>query len=415
MNIPFIVIFFLVIIHPANAHLHGDEASTKVFNYKSAESIEPYQAVIHDEAYNACGGYLRAGFIQTQHQINNTTLASAVSAELGCGYVINPYIKAHLGLFGVLDTGFNSHNDENIHADFFNAKKDNYLLLGEAVLTLSYKNFEAHIGRQNFDSPHLDSDDLRMVSNLFEGYLIDYHFNDELYFGAGFIREASGWENGGNLSHFISIGEALGGQKQGAWLSWLSYEKQNINSNLWFYSIPEHLVMAYSELIYSDDITPDIAYVIGLQFDWGKNQGLSQLGQIDAKTIGIMASISAYHFTLTSAFNKNFGQSEALSSVGGGAFFTSMEDQTLDAVIGGNSQSALISLEYTLNSQLDIGIAIAEFSANNSKSYRKEEIDYFIHYSFNNQLTAELMYALTNDRHLIENNHQIRAIITYRY
>jgi hypothetical protein len=372
-------------------------------------------AIDHQEEYYSCSGYLRTGFIQTQVRTVETTSATAMAAELGCGYRLNAHIKAHLGLFGVLNYGLNSHHNDNVHQEFFNANKDSYLMLGEAVLTLSYKNFEAYLGRQNFDSPHLDSDDLRMVANLFEAYLIDYHFSDDFYLGAGFIRKVSGWENGVNASHFVSIGEALGGKNSGAWVSWLNYKQSNLTSNIWFYLIPNHLVMTYGELIISNQLIEDISYSLGLQYDWGHSIGRAELGNIESHTLGIMGAISVKGLTLTAAYNKNFGKSAALASIGGGAFFTSLEDQTLDAVTGKETQSYLISLDYSLNDSLNFGVAAGEFRAANKTDYQIQEINYFINYNWNNTLTAELIYAAIDDKNSGEDTNQLRAILTYRY
>jgi hypothetical protein len=261
----------------------------------------------------------------------------------------------------------------------------------------------------------LDGDDLRMVGNLFEAYLIDYHYSDELYFGAGFVREASGWENGGDLSHFIPIGEALGGKGGGAWLSWLAYEEEHVSGNVWFYYIPDHLTIFYGELLYSQFITPEISYSIAMQYDWGQGSGTERLGEVDAHTLGFMASISGYDFTLTAAYNKNFGNTGAIASVGGGAFYTSMEDQTLDEAKGDDTQSVLFGVEYELNSNLSLGVNLAKFRAVDKNDYKTEEINYFVNYNWNDKLTVELMYAAIDDKNSSEDTDQIRAIITYRY
>lgn len=412
----FIYLAILILsIHPVNAHLHDDSETDKVFNYKTPKNIEPYPAIEHAEEYYGCSGHLRTGFIQTSINTTKNTSASALAAELGCGYRLNSHIKAHLGLFGVLDSGLNSHNDSNIHPDFFNASKDSYLMLGEAVLTLSYANLEAYLGRQSFDSPHLDGDDLRMVANLFEAYLIDYHFNPEIYFGTGFIREASGWENGANSAEFISIGEALGGQEAGAWVNWLSYTQANLTSELWLYLIPEHLNIVYAELNHSGQIHENIAYNLGFQYDWGQSIGNAELGEIENHTVGIMGAISSMGFTATAAYNQNFGKSSALASVGGGAFFTSLEDQTLDAVTANAAHSFLIGLDYTLNPAINIGFAMGEFSAKHHAEYQTQEFNYFINYNWHDTLTAELIYAVVDDKNSPADTNQFRAIITYRY
>jgi len=404
-----------VVVSPVYAHLHGDEVQDKVFNTKSPDNIKTNQPIEHQEEYYGCSGYLRTGFIQTQIHKVNTTAASAIAAELGCGYRFNPHIKAHLGLFGVLDSGLNSHNDNNLHQDFFNARKDSYLLLGEAVLTLSYENIDLSLGRQNFESPHLDSDDLRMVANLFEAYLIDYHLSDNVSLGVGFIREASGWENGVDAAQFVSIGDALGGKDSGAWVSWLDYEHRHFTSNLWLYLIPNHLIIAYGELNFNHQLTEEIAYNLGVQYDWGKSIGNAELGDIESHTMGIMGAISVTGLTLTAAYNKNFGKSGALASVGGGAFFTSLEDQTLDAVTGKETQSYLLGLDYVINDALNFGVMFGEFSATNKQDYQTQELNFFINYTWHNKFTIELIYASIDDKNAIADTKQLRTIITYRY
>jgi hypothetical protein len=402
------LLFFAV--NPSFAHLHDNEESDKPFNFKSPDDPGSFQAVEHAEEYYGCSGYLRTGFIQTDHQS-----ASAFAGELGCGYQLNSYVKGHIGLFASIDPGWNSHNDQTVQGDFFNRQRDSYLIVGEAVLTLSYELFEAYLGRQNLDSPHLDSDDLRMISNLFEAYLFDYHYSDTLYFGAGFVREASGWENGANASQFVSIGEALGGESNGAWLSWINYQHQHVTADTWFYLIPDHLAIFYAELVYSRELTDTLSYSIGLQYDWGQSIGNARLGDAEAHTLGIMVAVAWSDFTFTAAYNKNFGSTGAIASVGGGSFFTSLEDQTLDAITGTDTESSLLSIEYKVNDYLSFGSAAGKFNASARSDYNKEELNVFININWKDTLTTELMYAIVDDKNSEPDMHQIRAIITYRY
>lgn len=411
MTIKFLSIILLFLaVTPVFAHLNGNEKMDRPFNFKSPDDPDSFQAVEHNEEYYGCSGYLRTGFIQTDHQS-----ASAIAGELGCGYQLNQYIKAHVGLFASIDPGWNSHNDNTIQADFFNQKKDSYLIVGEAVLTLSYQQFEAHLGRQNFDSPHLDSDDLRMISNLYEAYLLDYHYSDAVYFGTGYIREAAGWENGANASQFISIGEALGGDSGGAWSSWINYQQDNITSDVWFYLIPDHIAIFYAELIYSKELSESLSYNLAIQYDWGNDIGRASLGEVDAHTVGIMAAITWTDITFTAAYNYNSGDTGAVASVGGGPFFTSLEDQTLDAITGTDTEAVLLSIEYQINDFVSIGSAVGQFNASNLSEYNKEELNIFLNINWQEQITTELMYAVINDKNSEPDMHQIRAILTYRY
>ena len=115
------------------------------------------------------------------------------------------------------------------------------------------------------------------------------------------------------------------------------------------------------------------------------------------------------------AYNNNLGDTAALASIGGGPFFTSLEDQTLDAVSGDKSESVLLSLEYQFAGYLTLGAAAGQFTALNKNDYNKEELNLFINYSWNEMLTAELMYAAIDDRNSEPDMRQVRAILTYRY
>ncbi|MEE9413004.1 MAG: hypothetical protein V3V22_08135 [Methylococcales bacterium] len=90
-----------------------------------------------------------------------------------------------------------------------------------------------------------------------------------------------------------------------------------------------------------------------------------------------------------------------------------MEDKTLDAATGEDTQSVLFGVEYAFNSKLSVGVA--GFRATNKNDYQFEEINYFLNYNWNDKITAELMYAVVDDKNSSEDTDQIRAIITYRY
>ena len=405
----FSILLFFIIVFPVNAHQKNNEQQDTPFNIKKPHDSAPFEAAEHRDEYG-CSGYVRTGFIQTNHDS-----ATALGGELGCGYQINQYIQVHLGLFASYDFGVNSDDDDNIQGDFFNKSKDSYLVVGEATLVLALGQFEAHLGRQRFDSPHMDEDDLRIIPNLFEAYLLDYHFSDELIAGVGFVREAAGWENGANASQFVSIGEALGGEDRGAWISWINYQQENIIGDAWFYYIPEHLTIFYTEVVFSDHLTDDLSYSFGLQYDWGRDSGKAKLGNVDAHTLGAMASLEWTDFTITAAYNKNFGDTGALSSIGGGPFFTSVEELTLDAVNGEDSQSFLVTLEYSVNESLSLGVAGSKFSASNKKIFNQEELNAFVNYNWNDKVAAELMYAVVDDLNSEPDLHQVRVILTYQY
>ena len=412
MNKLFFCILFLA-FHGALAHEQKVDELELPYNIDSESFLAAEHEASKQHDYG-CSGNVRTGYIQSSLGSSNTLSANAIGGELGCSYSFNQYVNVHLGLFTSIDTGLNHSDDSKRQEDFFNAKQDGYVILGEAVLTLNYDKFEAHLGRQRFDSPHMDGDDLRMIPNLFEAYLVDYHFSNDISFGTGFVRQMSGWENGADRSRFIGVGDAFGGEGDASWVSWLTYKQKHLNSHFWYYLIPDHMHMFYAEVNYNNRINRIFSYSLGLQFDWGTDTGSSKLGPVQANTWGVLAALSAYNITASFAYNHNFSNQAALPSLGGGPFFTSMEDLTLDAVSGKNASALLLSLEYSPFKFITLGSAYGKFHAEDKSQFHIDEIDIFVAINWK-AITLEVMYANLDDKNTPDDDHQFRTIFTYHF
>jgi len=376
------------------------------------------QGIKHDLKYDGCNGFVRAAYLQTHAKKISKEQAYGLGGELGCGVSWRSFFKFHTSAFAAINPGFNSGNNDEIHGDFFDAYKNSYITLGEAVMTLSFANIEAHIGPQRINTPHMDQDDLRLLPNIFEAYLLDYHVTDTFYLGSGFVRTAKGWENNGNASDFVGIGEAFGGGGSQAWLAWGRYQQGNINASAWYYSIKDVQQIFFADMVYQDHVDGFFAYELGVQFDLGRSIGQESLGLVDANTLGAFASISAYGLSFTTAYNKNFGQSAAVNSVGGGPFFTSMEDLTLDAVdTGKNAQALLFNLEYQpyFLEAMTLGVAAGDFQAENVADFHTQEVDAYLRYQYQQMFSVDFMYAFMTDKQSSIDTEQFRVILAYQF
>ena len=403
---------------PASALLaNNTEDLSPDFPY-NINSLAREQGIKHDLKYDGCNGFIRAGYIQTHVKHTNKEQAYGSGSELGCGFSWGAFFKFHTSAFAVINPSFNGDDNDAIHGDFFNAYKNSYITLGEAVMTLSYGRFEAHIGPQRINTPHMDQDDLRLLPNIFEAYLIDYHVSDEFYIGSGFVRTAKGWENNGNAQDFVDIGDAFGGDSAQSWLAWGKYQRGKLNASAWYYSIKDVQQIFFADIVYQNQFKGLFAYELGGQFDLGRSIGDESAGLVDANTLGVFASVSAYGLTFTTAFNKNFGKSAAVNSVGGGPFFTSMEDLTLDAVDSGiNAQSLLLNLEYQTYfvQGLTIGLAAGDFQAEKARDFHAQEFDTYLRYQFRQMLSVDIMYAYIKDLKSSVNTEQVRVIFNYQF
>lgn len=385
------------------------------YNINNSEREE---GIKHDLKYNGCNGFIRGGYLQTYAKTLSKEQAYGLSGELGCGISWGSFFKLHASAFTAINPGFNSSNNDAIQGDFFDAHKNSYITLGEAVMTLSYADFEAHIGPQRFDSPHMDQDDLRLLPNIFEAYLVDYHINDEFYVGTGFIRTAKGWENNHNAAKFVGIGNAFGGNGSQSWLGLGTYERDKISASAWYYYIKDVQQIFYIDLNYESNINADFSYQLGGQFDLGRAVGDNSIGKVDANSIGVYAALSAYGLTFTTAYNKNFGQSAAVNSVGGGPFYTSMEEMTLDAVDNGKeAQALLLSLEYQPHflETMTLGVAIGDFQAKKAADFHTQEFDVYLSYQYQQRITVDIMYAYIKNLESELDTEQLRIMLSYQF
>jgi predicted porin len=123
------------------------------------------------------------------------------------------------------------------------------------------------------------------------------------------------------------------------------------------------------------------------------------LGEQDAGTFGVSVEFAAEDIGIhiLAAYNRDHGTTGATGlSLGGGPLFTSMEDQTLDAI--GMAGSAWIigagfHFEKIGIDGLHTGIAYGNFEAEDHSSYGSKEIDAVIDYTFNKKLSLTAAYA----------------------
>ena len=133
---------------------------------KSVRSIlSAYDPVEHTQ------GQFRAGYIDFKE--DGTLHASA--------YALAGHFHLYSKRWNVFMVGaeayavLNSVIEQNAHTlngDFFDDEGKGFILISQAYLDGKWGNTEIKLGRQSLDTPHADSDDIRMMPNYFEAYSI---------------------------------------------------------------------------------------------------------------------------------------------------------------------------------------------------------------------------------------------------
>ena len=146
------------------------------------------------------------------------------------------------------------------------------------------------------------------------------------------------------------------------------------------------------------------------------------LGNQDAQTYGISleTNFTAIGVSILAAYNQDNGDSGAVGlNLGGGPLFTSMEDQTLDA-LGTSGSAWIIGAGYDFGKlgvdNLTFGVAYGSFEADNPSVYRSRETDAVLEYNFNDKISASAAYASVDFKvNGMEDYDQFRVIANYNF
>ena len=345
-------------------------------------------------------GQLRLGYI-TFDNTDPTSSAYGLGGHFHLDTKRWNGLEVGLSAYTVLNLGINQ-NPANVNPDFFDAQGKSFIMLSEAYLDGKWGNTEIKLGRQILDTPHADSDDIRMIPNYFEAYTLTNTDIDDLTLQAGFIRTMGGWENGVDASRFVRIYETLGSDEatDGVYYGSAVYEGiEDLTLSLWYYNFKDIADVVYAEAGYSYIVSDNLQIILGLQYDSAKQSGAALLGTQDANTFGLSAELALEQtgVHILCAYNKDNGATGASPfSLGGGPFFTSMEDQTLD-MLGAPGEAWMLGGSYHLSAigidGLNAGIAYGHFEADKAFLYESHETDAVIEYTYNDRITLTAAFA----------------------
>ena len=368
---------------------------------------------------------IRTGYINlnTNSQIDSSAFAIGGHAH----FDTKRWNGIRLGtvFYTVQGLGLQEDNPLKLNSDFFDIDGDSFSMIAEAHIDGKWGESKVKLGRQILNSPHADSDDIRMMPNYFNAYRIRNTDIEDLTIHAGLINKMAGWENGVDSSKFVNISEVLGADEStdGVYFVAGIYEGiENLSLSLWNYYYDEIATIWYAELGYSHVISDDISLSFGLQYDTSTASGKELLGEQSSNTFGSSMEVEFSNLGITALLAYNYEDETSGSSslsLGGGTFFTSMEDQTIDAMEAKGS-AWIIGLVYDFSNieveGLVFGIAYGQFIADDDSIYDTTEIDAVAEYTINDKFSITLAYATIDDRtQTNEDYNQVRVVANYNF
>jgi len=336
-------------------------------------------------------------------------------------------------------------------ADYYNNGDKDYSLLGEAFAKYSFGNGEIKVGRMELDTPLANSDDIRMIPNLFTAAMATYSPIEKLHITAGVVTQMAGWENGGNHGRFVKLGETIESAVTdgGVWdaffannssardsklyMAGVTYEHDLFKLGAWYGRQTEIMDTYYLEA----SVKPFESEIIGINLatqymnekSIGKLKSYSSITgnditKIDSNIYGAAVELESKASGLsgTFAYNKS-GKKDGIHANGGTAYFygggkdvllTSMDVETANGE--GNIKAYKGEVGFDLGKVgaegLKTTLAHAYFDKKASSSYSKET-DMIVAYGYKNvNIEAILSSIKAKDA---EDNNRLRVFVKYDF
>jgi len=353
-----------------------------------------------DEAFKSgtVSAQIRAAYVNQDNAIGTdtygTSLGGVLKYETGTWNDIKVGIAAYVSQKLPFATGEN----EKANNDLFADNADSYVYLGEAYIDYAMNDFSLRIGRQLLDTPLADTDDIRMHPNTFEAAIATYKgFGGSTLVG-GVVKRFAGYDSGNDISKFKKLD---GIDSHGAAVAGIVNESiENLALQGWYYGIDNIANVLYADATYAMELSETSGIEVAAQY--GHFNEL-QNSTIDGSVYGAGVNYNIGMLTVGAAYNRvSSGSGKAIvNGFGGGPYFTSMEEMTIDGLEDAKA--------YQFNAELDLsdaGIEGARLAALYGKFKGKtggldakvSEFDVVLAYDINKNVCADMSYATIDDK-----------------
>ncbi|MCD4668001.1 MAG: hypothetical protein K8R44_05370, partial [Sulfurimonas sp.] len=123
--------------------------------------------------YSKISGEVSSIYSNYNNDNATDTYATAVGTQLK--YELAEFKGFNAGVALSLSRDINAWSGDKLkHNSELSSEDGSYAQLSEAYINYKYENFNFRAGRQLIDTPLADSDDVRMIPNTFEAYILNY-------------------------------------------------------------------------------------------------------------------------------------------------------------------------------------------------------------------------------------------------
>ena len=326
-------------------------------------------------------GYVRAAYEIHHIEGDETFKDGAVGGKLHIETA--PIHGISLGSSFYTSNSFGSADNRGL-VPFRGEVAHSYAILGEAYLKAVFGNTTLKLGRKEIETPFAQVDDIGMVPNTFEAYILE---NKDIYSTTLFIGQIQ--KMAGVDAEIVDQFTRVNGSKNMQVLG-VTYEGiKDLTLNAWYYRLKDAQIdsIAYLEASYEGAYN-GMGYGLGVQY-----AKQTYLQEKDALVYGVNASISHEDTGLTVgvAYNKA-DVNAATSGFGGGPFFSNSEYLIIDNA-GKNGSQTWFGLEWDASTMgidgLTVGISKAILKNENHQT--STEVDLVASYEMDKHVEMHII------------------------
>lgn len=350
------------------------------------------------------------------HQKDNTTpntYATAIGGILKYELAEYKGLSAGAALYASKDINFATGNGTKQNSKL-SSSDGSYADLAEAYINYNYEDISIRVGRQTLDTPLADSDDIRMIQNSFNAYVLSYTY-EGIDFMAGHIVSWQGVDAG------LDAGWQRPAEKtNGTNFGGISYD-DGLEFGLWYYNMTHQANALYTEFGGHFNLRKDVAIHTMAQYLHESELDNSRVG---ADIYGALFDFTFSHIGFHVAYdkaNKKTGL-RVFSGLGGGTMFTSMDTMIIENIAVDRDAKALVSgVTYEYN-DLSFLYAYGDFKGDADSAGAKAHIveqDISLEYTLNDALLISAVYAISEDKesdaYTSDDWNRLQVMINYNF
>jgi len=353
-------------------------------------------------------GYIRAGYQNTDISGDTDYTDTGLGGKLHIETTSWKGISAGASFY---TTNVIFGNNEGEGVAFFDANNDSYSILGEAYLVGEWGNSMLKIGRQEIDTPFLDTDDIGMVPNTYEAAFFVNKDITNTTITLAHIERMAGIDAEPDPAEFDDIRN-----NDYVQLAGIEYEvTENLAISGWYYNLknPQTDNLIYADVTYTDQIG-SITYELGAQY---AHRNLSDDLHDDANIYGAMVDIGFENTGINVGIAYNHSQDNyATNGFGGGPFYTSSEHLTLrEANADGEALFLSAGWDASTAGLEGLGFTVGYLMLDDENSNDATELDLTASYAMNDVLGLDVIYSDIDDDINGDELTNLRVFVNYLF